>query len=93
MPDRPQNPSPEQPHGTTPVFSCLVCDVELEPGFCVDMGEGTRVARWAPGVPERGWLIGEVCMKQVKQALPMMAHRCPSCGRLEFYVLPPPERT
>lgn len=72
---------------------CLRCDVEMETGFVPDMAYGgVMVARWTEGAPKGrrilGMKAGEVSANQYRQAMPIVAYRCPACGLLEQYAWP-----
>jgi hypothetical protein len=67
---------------------CFRCQSEMAQGFQYDTGYGViQVARWVPGLPQKGWLTGEVRSSQTKQGLPITIFRCPTCGYLESYAL------
>ncbi len=66
---------------------CLVCKVEMEPGFLTDKAGGlaVNVPRWCPGTPGAGAVFGEVPMAQRREGLAVVAFRCPECEALRLY--------
>jgi predicted nucleic-acid-binding Zn-ribbon protein len=64
---------------------CPKCQKTMERGHLPDISEGHVVqTAWARGAPERRRFIGGIKVK-TKEQLPLVAHRCPSCGYLELY--------
>lgn len=72
---------------------CLSCEVPMEVGFLLDRTHAALMqARWCEGVPKPSFFGGELSSKQAKEGLRVTTYRCPSCGRLESFALPEPER-
>lgn len=73
--------------------NCLRCDTPMEVGFLLDeQRNGFNQGRWCPGFPTKGW-VSPVAGKHVKESIPVVSFRCPSCGVLESYALPPIQET
>lgn len=46
-------------------------------------GSGAVQGHWVPGAPEWSWWQG--LRLKGKRRLPVIAYRCPKCGRLELF--------
>jgi hypothetical protein len=66
---------------------CLVCEVEMEPGFVTDLGDHNSIhlPRWCPGTPEPSIWTGAAKRSQFKEGLQLVAYRCPECEALRLY--------
>jgi DNA-directed RNA polymerase subunit RPC12/RpoP len=65
-------------------LSCPRCGGQLEPGYIVDEGYGTRtVAKWIAGEAERSMWTG--LKTRGKDKLDVTTYRCRRCGYLESY--------
>ena len=63
---------------------CLRCSGQMEPGFVVDEGYGTRtVTKWVAGPPEKSAWTG--LKMRGKQRMDITTYRCKRCGYLESY--------
>jgi hypothetical protein len=75
--------------------SCLVCKLDMEPGFLTDLGHGNNVnlPRWCAGEPHGGLLspmFGEASRSQRREGLQVTAYRCPGCHALRLYAFDAP---
>ena len=65
-------------------LTCPRCSGQMEPGYIVDEGYGTRtVAKWVAGEPERSMWTG--LKMRGKEKLDVASYRCRRCGYLESY--------
>jgi len=75
--------------------SCLVCKLDMEPGFLTDLGHGNNVnlPRWCAGEQHGGVLspmFGEASRSQRREGLQVTAYRCPACHALRLYAFDAP---
>lgn len=64
---------------------CPKCQKSMEEGHVPDVGHGqVWQSKWAPGAPEQRRYLGGIKVR-VKDQLPFIAFRCPSCGYVELY--------
>ena len=68
---------------------CVNCETKMEKGFLLTANENTKISMklatqyWAEGeVDFSKWSGLNVKNREVK---PVMAYRCPSCGRLDLF--------
>jgi hypothetical protein len=63
----------------------------MQPGFMLDRGtyDECNVAQWIEGEPEKSFWFG--LKTKGRQALPITALRCPTCGRLDLFAFDPPK--
>jgi len=71
--------------GDKPV--CLVCKVEMQPGFLTDKAGGMAVyvPRWCPGTTAAGAVFSNVPPAQRQEGVAVVAYRCPECEALRLY--------
>lgn len=73
-----------------PSPSCQTCNVPMHPGVLAEQGHGSAYqVRWCEGQPKSSWWGGEVKQAQWQGGLRVVAFRCPKCGLLQPYALPP----
>jgi hypothetical protein len=60
----------------------------MEPGYVADITQaGYMQENWYPGEPKPGFWVGLKVKKE--QLVPVTTLRCPKCGYLESYAIPP----
>jgi hypothetical protein len=65
-------------------LDCPRCAGEMEPGFTIDEGYGTRtVPKWVAGEPRKSIWTG--LKLRGRQKLDVATYRCRRCGYLESY--------
>ena len=65
-------------------LTCPRCSGQLEPGYMVDEGYGTRsVAKWVAGEPVKSMWTG--LKLRGRDKLDVSTYRCRRCGYLESY--------
>jgi uncharacterized C2H2 Zn-finger protein len=76
-------------------IKCPKCQAAMKEGYLQDrtthLEEGHCVQqKWVPGRPQRPsfWTGSVVSADQRAKALPIITHRCPTCGFLESYAPP-----
>ena len=81
---------------SVPIANCPDCDVAMEIGCLPEIGDHS-VTGWTsflPGVPTEKWFLGLIKTGGIvvdwKKAIPVTVFRCPDCGLLKAYALPPP---
>lgn len=75
---------------STQPLTCLICETPMQPGFVLDRGGNAHhVAEWIQGEPEKSFWLG--LKTKGRQALPITALRCPTCGRVDLFAFDPPK--
>lgn len=65
-------------------LACPRCSGQMEPGYMVDEGYGTRsVAKWVAGEPVKSMWTG--LKLRGRDKLDVSTYRCRRCGYLESY--------
>ena len=79
-----------------PVVNCPDCDRPMEVGCLPEIGDHstTTVTTFLPGIPPEQKFLGLIKTGGIvvdrKKVIPVTAFRCPKCGLLKTYALPPP---
>ncbi len=71
-------------------FNCPKCQTPMQHGFVFDRGDYNMPLgpRWVAGDEKTSIWTGAATRQQVKDALPVITLRCPTCGYLESYAPP-----
>jgi DNA-directed RNA polymerase subunit RPC12/RpoP len=73
---------------TNKTIECLRCHAQMEVGYVADgTHAGFAQQNWSPGTPTKSFWMG--LKMKADQLVPVTTLRCPNCGYLESYAVPP----
>src|SRR5450631_1688232 len=68
---------------------CIRCHAHMESGWVPDNNHGgLQRQNWSPGEPQPSFWMG-LKVEKKDQVIPVTTLRCPNCGYLESYAMPP----